>query len=333
MGMWIHHHTAIVRVDGLGFEKSAKNMCVPRTETTPLCLCCDWCIDQMQCGCQILACHIEGVCHHSFDVDKRGMWIHHHTDIVTSVGLESWKSAEVFIVCPSDRNHALMLWLRPQINPKWLPQPCITYKVFAIIHMMQICMWIYHHTVILIFLGLGFAKSAEKVCGVGRTETISLCCDWGLRPTQSDLHFLVWHLEGVCHHSFDVDKRGMWIHHHAALVTFVGLYFWKSAEVLTVCPPDRNHALMLWLRPQTNTKWLSHPCLTFRRCLPSSSFIWCRWACGSIMTLLLSCWVRFCKVSWKGVWCQSDRNNALMLWLRPQTNTKWFAPSCLIFRI
>lgn len=160
--------------------------------------------DQMQCGCQILACHIEGVCHHSFDADKRGMWIHHHTDIVTSVGLESWKSAEVFNVCPLDRNHDLMLWLRPQINPKWLPQPCITYKVFAVIHMT-----------------------------------------------------LYMHVNPSSHCYFK----------------FCWARFWKVSWKGLWCWPDRNHALMLWLRPQTNTKWLALSCLTFIRCLPS--FIWC----------------------------------------------------------
>jgi hypothetical protein len=38
-------------------------------------------------------------------------------------------------------------------------------------------MWIHHDTAFVTFVGLGFAQSAEKVCGVGRIETMPLCCD------------------------------------------------------------------------------------------------------------------------------------------------------------
>ena len=41
------------------------------------------------------------------------------------------------------------------------PKVVIT-SVFAITHMIRICIWIHHHTAIVIFADVGFGKSADK---------------------------------------------------------------------------------------------------------------------------------------------------------------------------
>ena len=162
--MWIdmrihHQHTSIITSLGLDFRKSADILILGqarRTETMPLC--CDWGFIPTQSGCLIHVWSIWGVCHHSYDMDR-------HVNPSSHSYNHICKPSRFWKVCwhpgsRSDRNHAVMWWLRLHPNTEWLTHSCRTYiRGFAIIHMMWIGYLDPSHTATVTFVSLDFGKS------------------------------------------------------------------------------------------------------------------------------------------------------------------------------
>ena len=117
------------------------------------------------------------------------------------------------------------------------------YTVFAILYMMQIGIWIYHHTATVTFVSIGFVKSADNL-GVKVTGE-QKPCHYAVVEA-SDQHRVVATFMLDIYEVFAIIHM-IWIgmpvrHHHTATVTFV----WCCC-----------HAVMVDFMIKSR---LSHPC-------------------------------------------------------------------------
>jgi hypothetical protein len=93
------------------------------------------------------------------------------------------------------------------------------------------------------------------------------------RPSQNGCQILLGHMEGIYHHSYDVDRHArpslhFYYHIWWPRIWRVG---WNNGSHLAM-----NHDVMQLLRLETNSKGMSHPSRTYKRCF--LSFLWCEWS-------------------------------------------------------
>ncbi len=71
-----------------------------------------------------------------------GRWIHHHATTTILVGPELRELAK-FLGHSWAANDVKVHWLRPQTHMEWFSHPLQTYKVFEIIHMLWMGIWVH----------------------------------------------------------------------------------------------------------------------------------------------------------------------------------------------
>ena len=85
---------------------------------------------------------------------------------------------------------------------------------------------------------------------------------------------------------------------------------------------------MSWLRLQTCTDCIPHPCHMHTHCFSTS--ICCGWAYGFTLTLLRLCRAE-AGVDFRKIELSPNPSDVIMSWLRLQTHTEWFPHPCHMY--